>query len=54
MVPSRYIHETLDTAVIDNLLTLRAATIDALRLRFGPQYKDELYYFVILDDMVRL
>lgn len=53
MVPRRFIHETLNVQVIERLLRQRAAAIEELQLRFGPDYKDKLYYFVILDDMVR-
>lgn len=53
MVPDRFIHETLDVNVIKRLLDERAATIQRNLLRFGPQYRDKLYYFVVLDDMVR-
>jgi hypothetical protein len=53
MVPSRFIHETLDVTVIDRLLKQKAAFIEGLQKKFGPQYKDELYTFVVLDDMVR-
>jgi hypothetical protein len=52
MVPSRFIHETLDVTVIDRLLKQKAAFIEGLQKKFGPQYKDELYTFVVLDDMV--
>jgi hypothetical protein len=51
-VPRRYIHETLSVPVIENLLKIRAAEIDELQMKFGPEYKDQLYYFVVLDDMV--
>jgi hypothetical protein len=54
MVPSRFIHETLDVTVIDRLLKQKAAFIEGLQKKFGPQYKDELYTFVVLDDMVRV
>lgn len=38
--------------VIENLLKIRAAQIDELQMKFGPEYRDQLYYFVVLDDMV--
>lgn len=53
IVPRRFIHETLNVEVIDSLLRYRAAEIDALQMNFGPEAKDPLYYFVVLDDMVR-
>lgn len=52
MVPRRFIHETLNTEVIDQLLRYRAAEIDAIQMRFGADAVDNLYYFVVLDDMV--
>jgi len=51
-VPDRFIHETLDARVIENFLAIRANAVRERILKFGPAHRDELYYFIILDDMV--
>lgn len=53
MVPDKYIHDTLNITAIDRMLKMRAKVVAQNQLRFGPEYRDDLYYFIVLDDMVR-